>query len=232
MIDRATEYARAVVAGNVVCGDLHRLACERHLKDLDRQGTAAFPYVWRPELSERIVNYAHQLTILEGFSPRPLVLIPSQQFDLGCTMGWVNERGYRRFRRRYKSVARQNGKTMENGVLASYIAAFSGYKHGRLFTAATKHAQAKLVWDEVSKFIQADADLDELFDIKEYKSEIRCVNTDCTIEALSKERSLDDGFRGIFVSLDELHQQKDSSVFDALYKGQRALPEALLRSYS
>ena len=53
-------------------------------------------------------------------------------------------------------------------------------------------------------------------------------NTGCTIEALSKEGGLDDGFRGIFASVDELHQHKDGSVYQALWKGTRSLPETLL----
>lgn len=228
MTDRATKYARTVVENPAGHGRLHIAACQRHINDIDRQGTKDFPFRWNPELSERVLNYAEQLTIIEGMAPRTLSLLECQAFDIGVTMGWINHRGYRRFRRRYKSVARQNGKTIENGILASYIAGFSGYQFGRLFTAATKHAQAKLVWDEVSKFIQADPDLAEMFSIKEYKSEIKCVESKCTIEALSKERSLDDGFRSIFTSLDELHQQRDGSVYDALYRGQRALPEALI----
>ena len=43
-----------------------------------------------------------------------------------------------------------------------YIAGFSGYKEGKLFTAATKRRQAKIVWDEMRKFIQSDEDLQEL----------------------------------------------------------------------
>ena len=51
--------------------------------------------------------------------------------------------------------ARQNGKTFQNGITASYIAGFSGYIYGKLFTVATKKRQAKLAWDEVAKFVRA-----------------------------------------------------------------------------
>ena len=40
---RATDYARAVVRGDIVSGRWARLACERHLRDLERQGTEGFP---------------------------------------------------------------------------------------------------------------------------------------------------------------------------------------------
>ena len=113
MKDRATEYAKAVVAGLVVAGKPHIQACQRHLKDLKRQGTPDFPYVWRPGMSNRILEYAETLTIAEGTEPRPVVLMDFQWFDLGVPFGWYKKNGSRRFRRSYKSMARQNGKTFQ-----------------------------------------------------------------------------------------------------------------------
>jgi phage terminase large subunit-like protein len=230
MIDRVTDYARAVVAGEVAgIGELHRLACARHLHDLERERTDAFPYYWDPEAAERVLAYAETLTIAEGAEPRPVKLIPSQIFDIGCTFGWKKTaNGCRRFRRRYKSMARQNGKTFENGILGTYIAGFSGYQHGKLFTVATKKRQARLAWEEMAKFVQVDPDLGELFRVKDYKSTIEALHTMCTIEALSREAGLDDGFRSIFSSIDELHQHKDNKIYKAIYNGTRSLPETLV----
>ena len=228
-MDRVTTYAEAIVkdpAGHGA-GDLHVLACKRHLDDLERAGSEDFPFVWDEKAGQRIIQYAETLTILEGREPRQLHLLDSQAFDLGCTFGWKKLDGNRRFRRRYKSVARQNGKSLENAIIGTYISNFSGYQYGRLFTCATKHAQAKLVWDEMAKFIKADTDLSALFRIQEYKSLITALGTKCTIEALSKERSLDDGFRSIYASVDEIHQHPDNSIYKAIYNGQRNLPEAL-----
>lgn len=203
MTDRVTEYAREVVAGNVVCGQLHRLACERHLRDLEHQETEEFPFYWDPKASEKVLRYAEMLTIAEGSEPKPVRLIPSQVFDIGCTFGWKKTANdMRRFRRRYKSVARQNGKSFENGIMGTYIAGFSGYAYGKLFTVATKKRQARIAWEEMAKFVKVDPDLGELFEVKDYKSLILAKKTNCTIEALSREGGLDDGFRSIFVSVD------------------------------
>lgn len=227
--DRATAYAHKVVAGEVVCGELHRLACERHLNDLKRQRTKDFPYYYDPAAAEEMLNYCETLTVAEGDTPKPVKLIDSQAFDLGVTFGWFKvSNGKRRFRRRYKSMARQNGKTFENGMMGTYISGFGGYMYGKLFTVATKKRQARLAWEEMEKFIAIDPDLSEFFDIKDYKSMIEAVDTHCTIEALSKEAGLDDGFRSIFSSIDELHQHKDNKIYKALYNGTRALPETLV----
>lgn len=243
MLDRVTAYAVQVVKTGRYpdtgkrCGKLHILACKRHLRDLDRQRTAAFSYYWDSEAAQRVLDYAETLTLSEGAEARPLKLMDCQAFDIGCTFGWkkvVND--CRRFRRRYKSISRQQGKTMENGVIGPYIAGFSGYHHGKLFTVATKKRQARLAWDEMAKFIKADPDLkydklrnpDGYFDVMDYKSTIVAKNTGCTIEALSREAGLDDGFRAIFASIDELHQHKDNGTYKAIYNGTRSLPETLI----
>lgn len=227
--DRATEHANKVVTGEVISGELHKLACKRHLDDLKKQNTEEFPYYYDPEKANRIINYAETLTIAEGSEPKPVRLIDEQAFDLGVTFGWYKTKNNkRRFRRRYKSVARQNGKTFENGMMGTYISGFSGYKYGKLFTVATKKRQARLAWEEMAKFINVDEDLEELFKVQDYKSLITALQTNCTIEALSKEAGLDDGFRSIFASIDEIHQHKDNKIYKAIYNGTRALDETLV----
>ena len=227
--DRVTEYAHKVVTGTIIAGELHRLACQRHLNDLKKQRTDDFPYYYDPNKALEVINYAETLTIAEGDEPRPVKLIDSQAFDLGCTFGWFKvSNDKRRFRRRYKCMARQNGKTFENGIMGTYIAGFGGYLYGKLFTVATKKRQARLAWEEMSKFITIDPELGEYFSVKDYKSVIDALETYCTIEALSKEAGLDDGFRSIFSSIDELHQHKDNKIYKALYNGTRALAETLV----
>ena len=233
-VDRVTAYAKQIAAHRVGAdglrvGELHRLACERHLHDLQRQRTQAFPYYWDADAAAEAIDFAETLTIAEGEAPRPVRLIGCQAFDIGCTFGWkkvVN--GKRRFRRRYKSIARQNGKTFENGIMGTKIAGFEGYRHGKLFTVATKKRQARLAWEEMSKFVRIDPDLAELFAVKDYKNLIEAKMTECTVEALSKEAGLDDGFRAIFASIDELHQHKDNKIYKAIYNGTRSLPETLV----
>lgn len=233
--DRVTVYAREVVktgrypdTGDL-CGELHILACKRHLRDLEHERTQEFPYYWDPDAAMQVIGYSEALTLAEGAEPKPLKLMDCQAFDVGCTFGWKKTvNGKRRFRRRYKSISRQQGKTMENGIMGTYVAGFGGYQHGKLFTVATKKRQARLAWEEMAKFVTIDPDLGELFDVKDYKSVIVALETLCTIEALSRESGLDDGFRSIFSSIDELHQHRDNKIYKAIYNGTRSLPETLV----
>ena len=227
--DRVTEHAQEVVKGRVPAGELHILACKRHLNDLKRQNTKKFPYFYDLAAANNIIEFAETLTIGEGEGNKTLKLIPEQAFDLGSRFGWKKTKNkMRRFRRAYKSVARQNGKTLENGIQGCYIAAFSNYNYGKMFTVATKKRQARLAWEEMAKFIKTDKDLAEYFRVQEYLSKITALETNCTVEALSKEAGLDDGFRSIYSSIDEIHQHKDNKIYKAIYNGTRALPETLI----
>ena len=145
--DRVTVYAREVArtgrypdTGDL-CGELHILACRRHLRDLERERTSNFPYFWDPDAATRVLDFAETLTLAEGSEPKPLRLMDCQAFDVGCTFGWKKvQNGARRFRQRYKSSSRQQGKTMDElmkagwdvGVVWQDGRAFHGQTHIRL----------------------------------------------------------------------------------------------------
>ena len=92
--DRVTAYARELVATGRYpdtggrAGELHILACKRHLRDLERQRTEAFPFYWDADAAMRVLDYAETLTLAEGDNPRPLRLMGCQAIDIGATFGW------------------------------------------------------------------------------------------------------------------------------------------------
>ena len=226
MTDRVTDHAERFFRGDTPSGDLHRLACKRHIDDLNESGSE---FYFDENEAAKVLKFAEKLTVAEGERPAPVILLPEQAFDIGATFGWKRkDNGKRRFRRRYKCMAKQNGKTFENGIMGTYIAAFGGYNYGRLFTAATKKRQARAAWDEIAKFIRADPELAEYFKIKEYAAVIECLTNGCKLEALSREGGLEHGFRSIFASIDEIHQHRDNRIYKTLYDGTRALAETLV----
>ncbi|WP_284646759.1 hypothetical protein [Paenibacillus silviterrae] len=79
------------------------LACERHLKDLQRQATADFPYVFDESRANRIFDWFEKCCrhVRGPFSGQLIELLPFQKFDLGCVFGWVHmDSGKRRFKKR------------------------------------------------------------------------------------------------------------------------------------
>ncbi len=230
MVDRVTKYALDVVNNKIITGKLVKLACQRHLNDLEKQGTEDFPYFFSEEKANIIINFAETLQIDEGDNENrgQLKLEGFQDFILGSLFGWVNKKGYRRFRTNYTQLGRQNGKSFINGILGVYCGNFDGYKYPQLYCTATKHDQAKIVYGEMVKFIRADKDLDELFKIKEYKSEIECLITGGSIKALGRDTKSIDGFRPYLGIVDEYHKHTTNQMYKLLEGGTRNLKQCLI----
>jgi phage terminase large subunit-like protein len=94
--DPTTRYASDVVSGRVVAGRAVRLACQRHLSDLERQQTPKFPYTFDTVRAGMVVEFFRDFLHLEG--GKPFVLQPWQVFIVGSVFGWVDGSGARRFR--------------------------------------------------------------------------------------------------------------------------------------
>lgn len=227
-IHPVTEYAYNVLNNKIITGHRVKQACQRHLDDLSRQGTIAFPFLFDEGKANRIINFAERLTLVEGAEAKSLRLMDWQKFVLGSLFGWVHrDTGYRRYRQSYVQVSRQQGKSLLNGILGTYCSGFDGYKYGEINIAATKLKQSKIVYNEIVKFIDSDPDLAELFKVKDYKSIIEAINTKCVINALSKDNKLD-GFRSYLAIIDEYHQHPNNEIYNALLYGQRNLRQCLM----
>lgn len=228
-MDRVLDYCNKVLNGEIIAGESVKMSCERHIRDLESSKLA--PYKYRFDLSEAdaIIDFANDLTIQEGEEVTALTCYPFQNFILGSLMGWVTKDGhYRRFRSSYVQLGRQNGKSFINGILGTYLGNFSGYNYGKIFCVATKHDQAKIVWDEMVKFINGDVELAEFFNVQEYKSLITCKSTNTIIKALGRDTKSLDGFRPLLAVVDEYHSHKDNQMYKLMEGGQKTIKQSLI----
>ena len=229
MTDRCTQYALDVVAGVIIAGEYVRLACQRHLDDLEKAKAAPYKYYFDVEKSEEIINFAEELTIAEGDEQENVTAYPFQCFILGSLNGWrTKEKGHRRFRTSYVQLGRQNGKSFINGILACYYGNFDGYKYGKIFCTATKQDQANIVFDEIVKFINSDEDLSEWFKVHEHNHTIDCLCTHSEIKALSGDTKSLDGHRAYLGIVDEYHAHKTNQMYKLLEGGIKKLKSALI----
>lgn len=224
MRDRTTEYAKKIVNGEKLCGKAEYQACKRHLDDMANKD---FPYIFDVAEAEKHISLANQLTIGEG-EAKPLVTRGFQNFILGSIFGWRKKRSkLRRFREAYVQIGRQNGKSFLAGEMANDFATFSGYHYGRIFCAATKQDQANIVWDEVDKFIESDADLKELYKIRKYDRTITSLVTGTVIKAIGRDTKSADGFRSILAVADEYHAHPTNQMYKLMNDGQVRVDNAL-----
>lgn len=229
MQDRTTQYAADVLAGKITAGELVKLACKRHMEDLEASKTAPYRYYFDVEQAERIIDFAETLTIAEGEEQDQVQAYPFQCFILGSLNGWRTKSGsHRRFRTSYVQLGRQNGKSFLNGILAAYYGNFDRYRYGQIYCTATKKDQALIVFNEIVKFIRSDPDLEDCFDIHEHNSTIDCRNTYSKIKALSGDTKSIDGFRPYLGIVDEYHAHKDDQMYKLLEGGIKKMKSALI----
>lgn len=229
--DRVSQFAKKNQKNKKEFGEDARLAFQRHLNDLKRseKKDPKFPYVFVSEQAEDIIELANKLTIAEGEGDEPFICAGFQEFILGSLFGWIHKKtGKRRFIDSYVQVARQQGKSILNAILGIKCSNFDNYHYAQIYCTATKSDQARIVLNEIAKFIHADTDLQELFTVKDYKSEIIGNITNAVIRALGRDTKSIDGFRPYLGIVDEYHAHKDNQMYKLLKGGTRKLTQSLV----
>ena len=116
--DAGTKYAFDVMDNKIVTGYHIKLACFRHLRDLQRQDTEGFPYRYDTDEANRILLFASVCP--EMATHKPVKLLAWQKFILTQLVGWRNNLGDKRFTTAIISVARHNGKTYLMSIITVY----------------------------------------------------------------------------------------------------------------
>lgn len=229
MTDRCTQYARDVLDGKIEAGKTVKMACQRHLDDLEAAKCAPFAYWFDVEASQEIINFAEELEIAEGEDRQKITLYPFQCFILGSLNGWKKkDGGHRRYRTSYVQLGRQNGKSFLNGILAAYYGNFTSYQYPKIFCTATKQDQADIVFEEIKKFIRSDGDLMECFKIHDHNHTIDCLLTNGTIRAISGDTKSLDGHRPYLGIVDEYHAHMTNQMYKLLEGGIKKMKSALI----
>lgn len=229
MTDRCTQYAVDVLEGRIAAGETVKMACQRHLDDLEAAKAAPFAYYFDVEASEEIINFAEELEIAEGDEPQKITLYPFQCFILGSLNGWRKKAGgHRRYRTSYVQLGRQNGKSFLNGILAAYYGNFTSYQYPKIFCTATKQDQADIVFEEIKKFINSDGDLQECFKVHDHNHTIDCLLTNGKIRAISGDTKSLDGHRPYLGIVDEYHAHPTNQMYKLLEGGIKKMKSALI----
>lgn len=209
-----TAYAEAVVSGEIVAGRLVRLACERHLKDLEIGGERG---LWfdADEAEHVIEFFAKVLKHSKGeWAGQPFILEPWEAFIIGCIFGWKRDDGTRRFRTAYVSVARKNGKSTLTAGIGLYMAFFDEEQGAEVYCAAMKRDQAKIVWSEASRMVKRTPALKQR--ITSFVGNLHVEAKAQKFEPLGADADNMDGLNVHCAIIDELHAHKTRNVLDVL----------------
>lgn len=222
-------YAKQAVSGKLrrQCCEYEIAACKRHLDDLKRQGTTAFPYVFDTTRADRIIRWFGQCIQSRGVEAgKPIELQPWQVFDLGCTYGWVHkDTGARRFKRTYNKRARGNFKSTEKSGQALYHmcgdAMYPPYKpelavyeiEPEVECAAVDGGQAMRVFGDAKKIAAASPNIAKRLYIPK-SNPVTHRTRGGFMRALSKDtKNKDSGAPSYFV-VDEYHAHPKSEIYE------------------
>jgi len=208
-----TAYAEAVTRGEIVTGRLVRLACERHLRDLQ---TADERGLWfDDEAAEHTLRFFGFLRHSKGeWAGEPFKLEPWQQFIIGVLFGWKRADGTRRFRTAFVEVARKNGKSTISAGVGLYLAFADDEPGAEVYVAACKRDQAKIVWGEARRMVQQSPALKRRVTV--FVGNLHIAGTASKFEPLGADSDSMDGLNVHGNIIDELHAHKTRTMWDVL----------------
>lgn len=116
--DPATEYAFNVLDEKVMTGYLMKLACFRHVRDLQRSENGEFEFYYDVNEVDKILKFAAIAPNVD--TGKPTKLMDWQKFIFAMLFGWRDSLGTKRFTRVVLSVARGQGKSYLMAIYMSY----------------------------------------------------------------------------------------------------------------
>ncbi len=238
--DRGVSYARRVVAREEVAGKLEILACERFLRDLERQGSDGFPYRLDIELGARACAFIELCPHIKGAWAKPVLVdgrlkyatIKLEDWQIFADLqlfGWVHvDTGLRRFRRAYEEVARKNAKSTRAAARQLYMLTADGEPGAHCYSAATTGEQAREVFDTARNMAMRVPEFLARFGVTVGKHDITVAQTASSFKPLNAEGSTLDGLNVHGGVVDEVHAHKRRDLWDVLDTATGARQQALL----
>lgn len=246
-------YARDVLEGRRPACKWERLACQRHMRDLERAAAAeaalvagdsaaaaAFPYRFNPELvdaagkryrpAERICRFAELMPHIKGdWAARGerIRLEPWQVFVLASIFGWVHrDTGKRRFRKADLYVPRKNAKSTLAAVIGNYMLAVDGEFGAEVYSGATSKDQAHEVFRPAALMARASPDFRARFGVLVNASNLAVIETNSKFEPVIGKPG--DGASPSCAIVDEYHEHSSSELYDTMATGMGARSQPLL----
>jgi phage terminase large subunit-like protein len=216
---RAHDYARAVVAGDVPACKWTRLACERHLSDLEKGETDQdYGYYFDDEAANHVCTFIEVLPHVKGrWDSRTIVLEDWQCFILCSVFGWLRKvDSLRKYRTVYIEVPRKNAKSTLTAGVGLYMLGADGEQGAECYSAATTGDQARIVFDVAKGMVRKESRLTSRFGIEAGEHAIYVKRAMSNFVPLNAEGSTLDGLNPHFASVDELHAHKRRDVWDVL----------------
>jgi phage terminase large subunit-like protein len=232
----AMTYIRQVVAKKLPACKWVRLACQRHIDDVKRSKTPAYPFRFDPDLAERRCEFEELLPHVKGHwaDPDPkhpekihLRLEPWQCFERCMMFGWVEKgTGFRRFHTAYREIPRKNGKSMGAAVDGLYCLTADREYGAEVFSGAVTEKQAWEVFRPAKLMAQRTPDFLDFYGVQVNAKNLATPKNGGRFEPIIGKPG--DGSSPSCAIVDEYHEHLDSTLFDTMLTGMAARRQALM----
>jgi phage terminase large subunit-like protein len=238
----ALGYATDVVEGRIAACKWVRLACERHIGDLARAGSADFPFVFNPELVDgkgktyrpatRVCGFAELMPHIKGdwAARKELVrLEPWQVFVVGSIFGWIKQGTLkRRFLKADLYVPRKNAKSTKAAGIGNFMLAADGEHGAEVYSGATSLKQALEVFRPAQLMASGKpgAEFRARFGVLVNASNLAVLDTNSKFEPVIGKPG--DGASPSCAIVDEYHEHATSELYDTMETGMGARSQPIL----
>lgn len=229
----AEKYCKDVVSGKILAGNLVKLACKRHLDDLERSKSKDFPYRFDKDKANKRCAFSEKLHHVKGkWAGQRLKLEPHQIFIQCAIWGWVKKKdGKRRYTKAYVCIPRKNGKSVDAATTGLYMLAADSEKGAEVYSGATSEKQALEVFRPAWQMANANEAFRDHFGISlsgnpKNPTSIYRLSDMSRFEPLIGKPG--DGASPHCAIIDEYHEHKTSDQYDTMDTGMGAREQPLI----
>jgi len=235
----ATQYAHDIVEGRILACRWVRLACARHLRDIDKD----WRYDWNPVLArgegddlkqyrpaDRACYFIELLPHIKGewaAKSERIALQPWQVFIVCSIFGWVDrETGRRRFRIADLYVPRKNAKSTLAAGIGLYLLCADWEFGAEVYSGATSESQAREVFEPARLMVERTPELRARFGVTPRASNISVSETNSKFEPVIGKPG--DGASPSCAIIDEYHEHASEVLYDTMRTGMGARAQPLI----
>lgn len=208
---RYTDYPLKVLSGEIVAGELIKLACKRFMSYLESDSI-----IFDGKKADKVVNFIQKLKLSTGkFAHKNFVLSEWQKFVIYYVYGLVyKDSGLRITRELYLQLSRKSGKTALASAMALYHLVADGENDGQVIFAANSTAQAQLAFTMATNYVSYIDPKGKYF--KKYRDSIKFPVTKSIMKVVSAEANRLDGLNISAAVIDEYHAAPNNAVSEVL----------------
>jgi phage terminase large subunit-like protein len=230
LVKAAEKYAAQVISGKITACKWIKLACQRHLDDLERSKSSKYLYRFDPAKAEKVAKFMQLLPHTKGkwaSNKAAIKLEPWQLFSICIPFGWVKKKDEtRRFRTILIFVPRKNGKSIIAGGVGLYMFTADGEFGAEVYSGATTEKQAWEVFRPAKQMVDRTKDLREYYGVEVNASNMCRMEDGSRFEPVIGKPG--DGSSPSCAIVDEYHEHQDSTLFDTMETGMGAREQPIM----